>query len=97
LGEGPEWQQTRPIDLDRYRSSSKDPYSHSNTNGAGNASIRLGTARGSAVCAVKMTVKVKRSSIGAGLRAIGAGCTFRDLSRTIGPFEDSNGSVVYSR
>lgn len=73
------------------------PYSHSNTNGAGNPSERLDAARRSAVCTVRTTDTLRRSSIGAGFRAIGAGCTFRDLSRTIGPCEGSNGSVVSSR
>jgi hypothetical protein len=35
-----------------------------------------------------------RSSIGEGFRAICAGCTFRDLSRTIGLVEGMIGGVV---
>ena len=39
------------------------------------------------ISTVKDTVILMRSSIGASFRAIGAGCTFRDLSRTIGSCE----------
>jgi hypothetical protein len=74
-----------------------ETYSHSNTNGAGNPLATLGAAARRPTCTVRTTDTLMRSSIGAGFRAIGAGCTFRDLSRTVGSCEGSNGSVVSSR
>jgi hypothetical protein len=78
-----------PIDL--------ESYSHSNTNGAGNPSERLGLAARRPTCTVRTTDTLMRSSIGAGFRAICAGCTFRDLSRSIGLGEGLIGSLVPCR
>ncbi len=76
------------MDLDRPRSSAKDPYSHSIINERSKLLSRKGLDAAPQIFTVILAVNLSGTSIGAGLRAVRPKLTFLGLSTSINSHDD---------